>query len=443
MAHKLEKLLGSRINNVPALIMEDNLREIVSYLESRDSPSAGISYEETNRRKMSMTDDIAMIPITGALTYESNFMSALCGMTSYQGLLADVEKAAKAGIKTFVLDADSGGGEAYAMMSTADSIRKRVDDVGGRIITYVDGTCASACFGLTAISDEIIAHPNSRVGSVGVVVRLANDNKAQKDKGYETTYITSAKSKVPFDTEGAFKKGFIDDIQSQVDELHTEFASHIATYRNMSLEAVNNTEAKVYGSKQALEVGFIDKIMNHDEFFSYLEEVNDKGATKVPLMINTSSKDKKNLNQEEVESMSVEKVEALQTQLDASVADKQELESKLESALAFHVELSGELSQLKTELESLTKSNLDTKLASRKSQLSEYLTDDEVSSVFESFSGLDDKAFNSILGTYKAKAIAEEESDAFLEVGVGGEGELDTKQLSGVMNKIKQNKAKA
>jgi ClpP class serine protease len=160
MAHKLEKLLGSRINNVPALIMEDNLREIVSYLESRDSPSAGISQEETNRRKMSMTDDIAMIPITGALTYESNFMSALCGMTSYQGLLADVEKAAKAGIKTFVLDADSGGGEAFAMMSTADSIRKRVDEVGGRIITYVDGTCASACFGLTAISDEIIAHHN-------------------------------------------------------------------------------------------------------------------------------------------------------------------------------------------------------------------------------------------------------------------------------------------
>jgi ClpP class serine protease len=441
MAHKLDRLIGSEINNIPALITEDSLREIVSYLENRTEPSAGIKNDPSAQKQMTMTDTMAVIPISGALTYETTFMGALCGMTSYQGLISDVEKAAKAGIKTFVFDADSGGGQAYAMMDTANRIRKRVDDVGGRIITYVDGTCASACFGLAAISDEIIAHPDSRTGSVGVVVKLVNDSKAQIEKGFKTSYITSAKSKVPFDAEGDFKEDFLADIQSQVDELHTEFASHVAGYRDMSLEDVNKTEAKVYSSKKALETGFIDKIMDHDTFFSYLETLNDEGNQSVPLNIFTNSKDKNLATIQEENEMSTEQVTALQAQLDASVESQTELESQLATAVSAQAELTSQLGEATASLEQLNKKAESDKLESRKASLSEYLPEGSVETIFSALSGLDDVAFSAILSTYKTQAVAEEQTQEFNEVGVSGETDPDAKELSGVMNLIKNKKA--
>jgi ClpP class serine protease len=441
MAHRLNRLIGSEINNIPALITEDSLREIVSYLESRTEPSAGIKNDPSAQKQMTMTDTMAIIPISGALTYESTFMSALCGMTSYQGLISDVDKAARAGIKTFVFDADSGGGQAYAMMDTANRIRKRVNDVGGRIITYVDGTCASACFGLAAISDEIIAHPDSRTGSVGVVVKLVNDSVAQKEKGYKTSYITSAKSKVPFDSEGDFKEDFLADIQSQVDELHTEFASHVAGYRDMSLEDVNKTEAKVYSSKKALETGFIDKIMDHDTFFSYLETLNDEGNQSVPLNIFTNSKDKNLATIQEENEMTTEQATALQAQLDASVVSQTALEAELASALATQAELSTKLGVATASLEQLNKKAESDKLESRKASLSEYLSVDAVEAVFSAFSQLDDASFKAVLSTYKSQALVEEQSEDFNEAGVSGDADPDAKELTGVMNLIKKQKA--
>ena len=60
------------------------------------------------------------------------------------------------GVKTVVFVADSGGGEAYKMMPTANYLRQLANDNGVKIISAVDGMSASACYGITCISDALV-----------------------------------------------------------------------------------------------------------------------------------------------------------------------------------------------------------------------------------------------------------------------------------------------
>ena len=95
------------------------------------------------------------------------------------------------------MDADSGGGEAYGMMETANEMRKIADANDVKFITYVDGYAASAMYGLSAASHEIIVNPDAQVGSIGVVVSLANYSEAEKQYGLKRVYVTAGESKVP------------------------------------------------------------------------------------------------------------------------------------------------------------------------------------------------------------------------------------------------------
>ena len=218
--------------------------------------------------------NVGVLRIEGALTNKPTMFGALCGMASYQELIEQTEElCAMENINTIMMLQDSGGGEAFNMMPAAMQVKSMCEASGKKLIAYVDGISASASFGWSAVADEIIAHPDSQVGSVGVVVRLANDNRKQKQDGIETTYITAGASKVPFDKEGEFKEDFIADMQERVDELYLGFVSHVASNRNISEEAVMDTEAKMFSARKAVELGLVDKIMNNEEFYSYLADI--------------------------------------------------------------------------------------------------------------------------------------------------------------------------
>lgn len=188
-------------------------------------------------------------------------------------IIADVESLISSGAKTIVFDTDSPGGEAYGVFESAKRIRTMADQAGVKVITYVDGMAASAAYALASISDEIIMNPSAEVGSIGVVVRLRNTNKAMKTMGVEDTYVFAGKSKIPFNAEGDFAEEFLSDLQEKVNVLYGEFTSHVAQMRGMTAEAVTNTEAKTFLADKAIQLGLADKAMEVEEFYSYLSTV--------------------------------------------------------------------------------------------------------------------------------------------------------------------------
>lgn len=264
--------LTSELYNKPHLISPQAFDEITSYLDLRNS---GMLAKEDVKLIPEMSQPakagkIGLIDIHGSLTNKP--VVSLCGATgtSYAGLLDQASSLIDTGCKTLVFDVSSGGGEAFNCFQTGNDLRKMADDNDVEIIAYVQDCAASAAYALTCIADEVIAHPQGMVGSVGVLVALMNNSKALEKAGVSRTFVTAGANKIPFDDNGEFREGFLADLQDQVNELYEQFCEHVSSYTGLSVEDVKATEASVFRAPKALELGLINSVMTNQEFADYL-----------------------------------------------------------------------------------------------------------------------------------------------------------------------------
>lgn len=293
--------LSKEILSKPQLITQEKFEEIAEYLENRNSANDfQLEKFEREREKEGVVyegnKETGVLKIYGPLTYrEPMGIAALCGdVPSYESILRDAAKLCKdPDIKNIVLDIDSGGGQAYRCFSTARQLRKMADDNGKKLITYCDGMAASAAYALGAASHEFVINPDAEAGSIGVVIRLASNNRQVKESGVDVKYIQAGASKTPFDEEGDYKADFISGLQGRVDKLYDKFIEHVATMRNIDPQVVRDTEAKVFDAEEALELGLVDSIMEAEEFkekYLKVADVDIGGGNGSPLSIAAETK---------------------------------------------------------------------------------------------------------------------------------------------------------
>ena len=227
MAHKLKRLSADLLDK-PQLVTEAKFREIADVLEGRNESLVKLaidrSKEPVSTDRIQIENGVAVIFTDGPTSYKPTFFQALCGGASYETLIRQVKTLSeRSDVKTILHIVDSPGGEAYRCFETSKQLRNIADENGVKLVTYIDGLAASAGYALAIASHEVIINPAAEAGSIGVVVRLRNTNKADKLDGIETTYISAGNSKIPFDEEGEFKESFKSDIQERVNELYGDF----------------------------------------------------------------------------------------------------------------------------------------------------------------------------------------------------------------------------
>lgn len=416
MAHSLFRL-SEKLYNTPHLISEASLTRIMQVIEDRNNGSFELAIKEKDKKRkrdIAYNSDtgVGIVSVSGPLTYIE--YEALCGEAnaSYQQIRDEFNMMVNQGAKTIVLDIDSPGGEAYQAFETAQYLRTKADEKGVRLVSYVDGLAASAAYALASVSHELIMNPMSEVGSIGVVVKLRNINKALKEMGIEETYVYAGKSKIPFNSEGDFSEEFLNDIQTKVDVLYEEFISHVANARGMEVEAVKNTEAKTFLASEAIELGLADKQMTLSEFSNYLADLTENGE-KMPVG---------NLfkfNKEE-ETLDMTQLAELQASLEAVQA---ELVSSKQAHTALGDMLTEKEAALSAALEkvaSLEAEKKQAKAESRKEKLSAVMAQEKVEAVASSLEGLSDEAFATVLSGFAAQAAVVEQSALMQEVGGQG-----------------------
>lgn len=281
MAGKSLSRLSKSLLDKPQLITLEKFKEISEVLENREylkDPS--LFLDGDNEISESKSSPLPMIRLEGPTTYKPTGWEAMCGGTSYVSMLDQMEQYAEQGVQKVVLWIDSAGGQAYRMMSTARKLRTIADENNIELVGYVDGQCCSAAMGLGSVCHKLISHSESEIGSVGVVISLMNNAKQLEKEGIERKFITAGASKVPFEDDGSFREGFLEDLQASVDDLYLKFVNHVAEFRSMEVQTVKDTEARVFKAEKALELGLIDTIMEEDEFWSYMG-VTPKSETKV------------------------------------------------------------------------------------------------------------------------------------------------------------------
>jgi capsid assembly protease len=424
MAHELLRLT-SKIYNTPHLITQSAFENITNYIEKRnlglaDTGLAIADIRPRSIRELQYNSDtgVGILPVEGALSYVAHTGWCSGESASYQRILSDFKTMIEAGASVIVMDADSGGGEAYSCFQTANEMRRLADENNVKFITYVDGYAASAMYGLSAASHEIIVNPDSQVGSVGVVVSLANYSEAEKQYGLKRTYITAGESKVPYNEDGEFTKEFLADIQNKVDSLYEKFTAHVADYRAITTESVKKLGARMYTAEDALTNGLADKMMTREEFFSYLADLTEEGSSENMSLSPFSKKPKATQLSKEAE-MPQDNVE-LQAALQAATA---EFTAKLDTEKAAFAtslaSLKADLEAAQASLAAVEKEKADAKQASRLSELTALFGTEEAPKLAASFAALDDAAFSLTVGILASRAVKEEEK---LQTETGADG---------------------
>jgi len=414
--------LTSILYNTPHLMLPASLERVFTYLDDRNNHAElAVQLEKKPKERVLQyvaETQVGVLSVSGPLTYIE--YEAICGEqnSSYQQIVDDFDKLCSMGAKTIVMDVDSPGGMAYGMTETGRYLRKKADERGVQLVAYVDGLSASAAFGLSVAAHEIIANPDAELGSVGVVVKLRNMNKAMNNAGVEDTYIYAGDSKIPFKEDGSFREDFLSDIQYKVDALYQQFTQYVADMRGIDVGVVKSTQAKVLLAQDAIKLGFADKVMTREDFSNYLADLVEK-----PMRFSFKSKgENKNMTTDVIEQ---EAVASLQAEFEATVAKNSELVAALaaqndafEAAKAQAAELQKAVAAAQEQIAQMQATAAKEASDKRLTALQAVVDHDQAAALHVSLATLDDKAFATVVASLQSKAVDEEK--AFAEKGITG-----------------------
>ena len=275
MPNKLLRF-SAQVFNTPQLILPQDFKVITDYLHSRNNsllgdtiyqgtPGPGIATEE-----LAIFQGVGVLQISGPLTYKPVEMLCAPEATSYLDLIEDVQEMIDAGVKAIIFECSSGGGMASHLFCTAETIRSLLTEAGVDSYAYVDELSASACYGLACIADEVIIHPEAQAGSIGAVIALCDESKAEQMAGIKPVYVTSSPGKIPFAADGSFKESFLNKLQEDVTKLGDKFVAHVSKYTGISTEDIKAMDAQMFDAETCLSNGLVNSIMTHEQFSSYI-----------------------------------------------------------------------------------------------------------------------------------------------------------------------------
>ena len=376
---------------------------------------------------------LGLIPIKGSLTYEESGWEALCGMTSYESIQGQAEYLIKnEKVNELILELNSGGGQAYGCFEAAQYVRDLANKNNVKITTYVDGVAYSGGYAWASIADELVVNPMGRVGSIGVVLPLTNYAEKDKKEGIKRIYITSGKSKVPYDEDGNFTEDALDEFRKSSKIIYDEFVGHVAEMRGIDRQAVVNTEAKTFDAQQALSLNLIDSIMTKEQFYNH---INGKYGENVMSLVPKTNQEEEvvTTTNDSLISTLTEKVtgleanaETLQETISTLTTEKETLSTELEQVKSTLTLKDEEIKSLQDKIAELQGVAEEVKTVSREEKIKALVSDEEVADVMEIADGMSDEKFDKYVKSLETKQIkAREEMKE-----IGGEGSQAVTELT-------------
>lgn len=210
---------------------------------------------------------VAFIPVRGTLL--NRFGGAYSWATGYQAITQmAAAAAADPQVRAGVLDVDSFGGEAAGCFECAAGLRAAFRAAGKPLIAVVNSNAYSAGYALAAAADRIVLIPSGGAGSIGVVTMHVDYSKSLSADGIKVTYIHGGAHKVDGNPYQPLPDDVRADIQTRIDERYSAFVAHVAAMRGLSDQAVRDTEARMFGAKDALALGLIDETNTAPEAYT-------------------------------------------------------------------------------------------------------------------------------------------------------------------------------
>lgn len=214
---------------------------------------------------------VAVVSIVGSLVNRGAWIGASSGLTSYEGIAAQLSEAGeRQDVTSVILDLDSGGGEASGVVSLGRQIRALRSRK--RTVAVVNDTACSAAYWLAAQASEIVVSETSSVGSIGALVLHIDRSGELAQKGVAPTLIHAGAHKVDGNPFAALPDAVRAEWQAQLENLVGLFACEVAAGRGdkLTAAAARATEARVLYGRAAVKGGLADRVST---FAAVLDEL--------------------------------------------------------------------------------------------------------------------------------------------------------------------------
>ncbi len=214
----------------------------------------------------------AVITVDGSLVNRGAWVGASSGLTSYEGIGAQIDDVGSdREIKAVIIDMNSYGGEATGMFGLAAKVRGLA--AKKRVIAVVNDVAASAGYGIVCGAHEIVVSPTSLVGSIGVVMLHMDRSGEMQQKGHRPTLIHAGAHKVDGHPFGPLSEDVRAAMQRDANTLLDRFLETVEAGRGktrLSAENARATEARTYFGQDAITAGLADRIGTFEEILSEL-----------------------------------------------------------------------------------------------------------------------------------------------------------------------------
>ncbi|HMQ42276.1 MAG TPA: S49 family peptidase [Paracoccus sp. (in: a-proteobacteria)] len=218
-------------------------------------------HQRNGTQPFALVDGIAVIEIAGTLVHRGAWIGQSSGLTSYEGIAAQIDAAiADPGVRGIALDIDSFGGEVAGAFDLADRIR------AARALKPVQAFVAehalSAGYVLASQADRIILPRTGAVGSIGVIALHTDMSGALDQKGIAVTLIHAGTHKIDANPYQPLPQAVGDQMQRELEVVRFLFAETVAAGRGdrLTRDAALATEAAVFRGADAIAAGLADEV---------------------------------------------------------------------------------------------------------------------------------------------------------------------------------------
>jgi signal peptide peptidase SppA len=165
-------------------------------------------------------------------------------------------------LRAVALSINSPGGSPTQSALVADRIRGLADSKHVPVLAFCEDIAASGGYWLACAADEIIAHPTSLVGSIGVVSRGFGLHGLLERFGIERRLYTAGANKARLDPFLPEQEDDVEWLRGMQAELHEMFREWVCSRRNNTLATDQQDlfTGEVWTGRRAVELGLVDRL---------------------------------------------------------------------------------------------------------------------------------------------------------------------------------------
>lgn len=282
--------IAERFFNIPLLLTPSAADVTGAYLLSRLSGDIGtIDASEltalsrpldrvvagSERKPYTIDQGIAIVSVDGKLVNKGGYVGASSGITSYEGIAAQLNAADRDPAVTGILiEANSPGGEVAGLAGLAQQMRA----LQKPLWTIANSSAASAMYWIGSIAQRFAVVPDGMAGSIGAVIVMRDLSKAMDRAGIGATVIRSGVKKAQYTGMEPITQDMIDRAQHLVDAANNDFVAHVSAARGIPEKAIRALEGEMLTAAEAKAAKLVDVIATVNDFHLSMVAAMRKGS---------------------------------------------------------------------------------------------------------------------------------------------------------------------